>query len=191
MMLPNFRLSKERPLSERFRNKGMDTFHDAIRYVQKLPYGRNSTARRPSIILTEGKGTCSTKHACLKSLAEENEINSIDFHLAIYSMNAENTPKVKKVLQQYKLDYILEAHTFLFYDNERFDYTFPKASDKAWQKDILIETPIDADQIGDWKKEYHQSVLKSWLKREKLPYSLQEIWDIREECIAALSPVNK
>ncbi|RMB59508.1 hypothetical protein EAX61_07950 [Dokdonia sinensis] len=187
-MLPNFRLSNDKPLSERFRNKGMDTFHDAIRYVQKLPYGRNSSTRKASIILTEGKGTCSTKHACLKTLAEENEINSIDFNLAIYSMNGENTPGVGQVLKKYNLDYILEAHTYLSYDSERFDYTFQKANNRAWEKDILIEIPIDADQVGSWKKEYHQSVLKSWIKREKMPYSLDEIWDIREECIKALSP---
>ncbi len=186
-MLPNFRLTKDQPLSKRFNNKGIDTYHDAIRYIQKLPYGRNTTTENVTIILSEGKGTCSTKHACLKTLAEENEINSIEFHLSIYTMDSNNTPKVAKVLKKYKLDYILEAHTYLFYDNERFDYTFPESNKKPWENDILIETNIDADQVGAWKKEYHQSILKDWIKRENLNYSLDEIWAIREECIAMLS----
>ena len=53
-------------------------------------------------------------------------------------------------------------------------------------KDILIEIAIDTDQIGDWKKQYHQSVLEEWLKRDQLDYTLEELWRIRENCIAAL-----
>lgn len=185
-MLPNFRISEEGSVSDRFRKKGIDTFHDAVRYIHNLPYGRNRSPEKPFTIIVEGKGTCSTKHACLKLLAEENNINSIEFHMSIYSMNGVNTPGVGPVLDRYQLKYLLEAHTYLCYAGERFDYTHPETTDKPWENDILIEIAIDADQIGKWKKEYHRSVLADWIKRDKIKYTLDEIWKIREECIEAL-----
>lgn len=184
-MLPNFRISEEGSVSDRFRKKGIDTFHDAVRYIHNLPYGRNRSPEKPFTIIMEGKGTCSTKHACLKQLAEENNINSIEFRMAIYAMNGVNTPGVKAVLDHYKLAYILEAHTYLFYAGDRFDYTHPGINDMQWENDILIEIDIDADQIGNWKKEYHKSVLADWVQRD-IPYTVDEIWKIREECIQTL-----
>lgn len=185
-MLPNFRISEEGSVSDRFRKKGIDTFHDAVRYIHNLPYGRNRSPEKPFTIIIEGKGTCTTKHACLKLLAEENNINSIEFHMSIYTMNSVNTPAVKAVLDCYKLEYILEAHTYLCYAGNRFDFTHPGLNKKLWENDILIEVAIDADQIGDWKREYHKSVLIDWIKRDKIPYTLDEIWTIREECIKAM-----
>jgi hypothetical protein len=101
-------------------------------------------------------------------------------------MNGVNTPAVKAVLDRYKLEYILEAHTYLCYAGNRFDFTHPGLNEKLWENDILIEIAIDADQIGDWKREYHKSVLIDWIKRDKIPYTLDEIWKIREECIKAM-----
>lgn len=185
--LPNFNLTSGRPVSDQFLIKKIKTFHDAIRYIHGLPYGRNKNPHHISSIIREGVGTCSTKNSCLKTLAEENEIHSISLNLCIYTMTEKNTPGVGKVLNSYGLSYILEAHTFLSYDNERYDFTFPNNSKKLWEPDILIETTIDPDQILDYKASYHKSILKDWIQRDNIPYTLDKIWDIREACIQALS----
>ncbi|MBV1925442.1 MAG: hypothetical protein KUG49_02900 [Dokdonia sp.] len=185
-MLPNFRISEDGSVSDRFRKKGIDTYHDAVRYIHSLPYGRNRSPEKPFTIIVEGKGTCSTKHACLKLLAEENNINSIEFYMSIYAMDGVNTPGVGPVLERYNLKYIMEAHTYLSYAGERFDYTRPGVNDKLWESAILIEVALDADQIGDWKIAFHRSVLVDWIKRDNIKYSLDEIWKIREECLETL-----
>lgn len=187
MSLPNFNLTGGQPVSDEFIKKDIKTFHNAVRFIHNLPYGRNKTPQNIASIIKEGMGTCSTKHACLKTLAEENEIHSIRLSLCIFSMNKKNTPDVEEVLSTYRLSYILEAHTCLCYDNERYDFTFPGTNKKTWEPDILIETTIDPDQIFDYKVSYHKSILKDWIQRDNLPYSLDKVWEIREACIQALS----
>lgn len=189
-MLPNFRISEKGSVSDRFRKKDIDTFHDAVRYINSLPYGRNRNPEKPFTIIVEGIGTCSTKHACLKILAEENNINSIELHVSIYAMNGVNTPSAGKVLKRYNLKYLLAAHTYLSYAGKRFDFTHPGNNNNLWENDILIEIPLDSDQIGDWKNTYHKSVLIDWIKRDKIPYTLDEVWIIREKCIDTLGMIK-
>lgn len=187
MSLPNFNLTKGKPVSDEFIKKDIKTFHDAIRHIHSLPYGRNKTPEYIETVIIEGVGTCATKSSCLKTLAEENEIHSISLNLCIYPMNEQNTPGVGQVLDRYNLEYILEDHTFLSYANERYDYTFPNHSEKLWEPDILIEITIDPDQILDYKVSFLKSIHKDWIQRDHIPYTPEELWDIREQCIQALT----
>lgn len=184
-MIPNFNLTTSGHISNYFIGNEITTFYDAIKYVQKLHYGRSKLAY-PLNILEDKRGTCSTKHALIKELAQENNIHSIKLHMCIYPMKEKNTTGVGKILDRYKLDYILESHVYLYYDDERYDFTFPEKSDMKWENDILIETEIDVDQITDFKIEYHKNILQDWIKRDGLKFSLKEMWQIRESCIHAL-----
>ncbi len=187
MIVPNFNITPGNPIGDLFLQKNVKTFYDAIRYIHNLPYGRLENPLEFENILMEGKGTCSTKHALLKTLAEEHLIYGLQLSLAIYAMDDSNTPKVGPILKKYNLPYMLEAHTFLTYDDETYDYTFPKSYSLKWQESVLIQTTIDTDQIGEFKKEYHKSVLADWITRDKIPYTLEKMWSIREECIDALN----
>ncbi len=187
MSLPNFNLTKGNPVSDEFLKKNIKTFHDAIRYIHKLPYGRNKTPEIIESIIDEGIGSCATKCSCLKTLAEENEIHSIRLNLCIYPMNEQNTPGVGEILDRYELPYILEDHTFLSYANERYDYAFPNLVDKLWEPDILIEETIDPDQILDYKISFLKSIHKDWIQRDNIPYTANELWNIREQCLQALT----
>lgn len=184
-MIPNFNLAAGGTLSNYCILHDIKTFHKAIKYISQLDYGRSKLAY-PNNILEDKKGTCSTKHAFIKELAEENNIRSLKLQMCIYPMSEENTPGVGKVLERYKLDYILESHVYLSYDEERFDFTFPDRSEMKWENDILIETEIDIDQILDYKIMYHKNILLDWIERDKLDFNLKEIWQIRESCITAL-----
>jgi len=186
LMLPNFNLTSGGKLSDRLINKEITTFHKAVKYIHKLPYGRNTRPANYWTIIHEGRGTCTSKHAYLKALAEENDIYSIHLMMSIYMMNEGNTPGVGVILDSYNLEYIIEAHTCLCYDGDRYDYTFPNTINKPWEASLLSEESIDPDQIGEYKVNYHKSILKDWIKRDQIPFSLDEIWRIREECIAAL-----
>lgn len=184
-MIPNFNLTTSGTVSKYFIENEITTFYAAIKYIQQMPYGR-SKLNYPHNIIENKKGTCSTKHAFIKELAQENNIHSVKLHMCIYPMSEHNTPGVGKVLQRYKLDYILESHVYLSCDDKRYDFTFPDKSDIEWENDILMETEIDVDQILDYKINYHKNILKEWITRDKLDFSLKEIWQIRESCIHAL-----
>ena len=190
LLLPNFKLNPGGKLSDKLLAKGITTFHKAVHHVHQLPYGRNTRPANYWTIIHEGKGTCSSKHAYLKALSDENNIFSMQLLMCIYTMDKTNTPAVGTVLEKYQMEYILEAHNCLSYGESRFDFTFPDRMNTQWESGILSEEYIDPDQIGDYKKEYHQSMLEEWIKRNAIPYTLEQIWDIREECIAAIRALN-
>jgi hypothetical protein len=123
-MIPNFNFTAAATISNHFLEQDIHTFYDAIKHIRQLHYGR-SKLPYPLNIIEDKMGTCSTKHACIKELAEENNIKSIKLFMCIYPMSKENTPGVGKVLDRYKLDYILESHVYLSCGEERFDFTFP------------------------------------------------------------------
>lgn len=75
VLLPDFPIKPVGPVAEVFLHKQITTFHRAIKHVQQLPYGRIPTTDHCMKVLTEGKGTCSSKHALLKNLAMEHEFD--------------------------------------------------------------------------------------------------------------------
>ncbi len=184
-MMPNFNLAATGIISNHLVNKGITTFYEAIKHIRELDYGR-SKLPYPRNILEDNKGTCSTKHACVKELASENNIHSVKLCMCIYPMSEENTPGVGPILERYKLDYILEAHVYISYDDERFDFTFPHNNEMKWENDILIEQEIGVNQIFDYKLAYHKKILQDWITHDKINYDLITLWQIRESCIRAL-----
>lgn len=70
--LPDFALDASRPLGGRFAALGIHDYRAAARHVRSLPYGRNSDRSDWLLVLDEGRGACSTKHALLAELAREN-----------------------------------------------------------------------------------------------------------------------
>lgn len=123
--LPDFSLKVNGPVSRKIVEMDIHRFHDAIHFVRNLKYGRNSSKLKLTNVIDEDQGTCSTKHALIKTILNEHEVNSIHLMLGIYPMNDQNTPGVGHVLNKYQLDYIPEAHNYLKYRETRYDYTFP------------------------------------------------------------------
>jgi hypothetical protein len=190
-MLPDFTIQDNGAVSQQFQNLGIHSFLQASEYVQHLPYRRNSAPFPLENVLSEQCGVCSTKHALLKQLAMENGHPEIQLILGIYKMNEWNTHGVGPVLKKYGLDYLLEGHTYLKYEGQIFDYTKFNAN-LRFTDSLVDEISMQPDQIGPWKVEKHKDYLLKWLYESKLikKYSLEEIWRIREECIAAMFQVN-
>jgi len=76
---------------------GLQDFRKAAAYVNRMPYGRNANPKDALAVITEGRGTCSTKHALLRRLAMEQHLNIL-LVIGIYQMNQRNAPGVGKVL---------------------------------------------------------------------------------------------
>ncbi len=186
-MHPNFEIHAGNLVSDALLEKGITDFNNAATYISHLPYSRNKDKTNILCPLEEGVGTCGTKHALLKQLAIENQQEGFDLIIGLFRMNGQNTPKVKNTLSKYNLDYIPEAHNYLKYGDELIDCT-TAANDIQFVGDLLEETSISPEQITDYKVAYQRNFLAGWLEKQtSIPYSLDEIWTIREECIHALS----
>jgi hypothetical protein len=91
-------------------------------------------------------------------------------------------------LHNYNLEYIPEAHNYLKFKNQILDFTKKNSSENDFINDLLEEIEIEPHQINQFKIEFHRNYLRNWLaENPQIPYSLEELWKIREECIKALS----
>ncbi|PZU90212.1 MAG: hypothetical protein DI529_03295 [Chryseobacterium sp.] len=190
----NFNIVSDQEISQLFKQNNCSDFHSASEFIRNLPYRRNLNKDNLAAIFIDECGTCSTKHAVLKTLAEENNQPDFKLILGIFRMNGSNTPKIKSVLetlrepQSDKLEYIPEAHTYLKFRNLILDFTKKNSSENDFINELLEETEIQPHQINQFKIEFHKNYLKYWLlENPKISYSLDELWKIRELCIQALS----
>ncbi|WP_264564147.1 hypothetical protein [Flavobacterium sp. N3904] len=173
-------------LTQQIQNLGIDTWEDLLIYVKNIPYGRNTNRNDLSLVLKENKGTCSSKHAFLKEVANQNSIPNVKLIIGIYKMNETNT-KIGKILTDNNIDFIPEAHCYLKINNIRIDCTTPKSNFAKIEKDLLEEIEIEPFQVGKFKIEYHQNFFKKWLSNSNATSTFDQLWAIREQCIVFLS----
>ncbi|MFM9826412.1 hypothetical protein [Flavobacterium sp.] len=186
--LPNFEIKANGEISNEFLKINISTFQDACQFISRLPYGRNLDKNDLKTIFSENCGTCSTKHATLKKLAEENEFEGLKLMLGIFKMNAQNTPAITETLRENNLDFIPEAHNYLKFKNEILDYTKRNSSASDFEDSLLLEIEILTNQITNYKVEFHKKFLKKWLKENpEIEFDIQKIWKVREKCIEDLS----
>ena len=174
-------------LSKRLLEMEVFSFKGLIDYVQALPYGRNSNRANPDLVLEEGKGTCSTKHAFVKKVALEQELDKVRLFLCMFKMHAQNTPKIASVLTKDQLDYIPEAHCILKIGGGFLDITSNSSSYNKIKGDVIELKEIQPEQIGEFKVNYHKQFIKNWLIENNSNYTFSEFWQVREECIKVLS----
>jgi hypothetical protein len=149
--------------------------------VCELPYGRNDHPDDPLAVLTEQRGTCSTKHALLCRVAIEQGID-LALVLGIYEMNERNTPGVGSVLHRHGLKALPQAHCYLRVGDKRIDVSSQR--DRSGVEPIshfLHEEQIDPNQITTYKMGVHKRFLQPWItERQDLgELSLATIWAIR------------
>lgn len=178
---------ESKPISQKAIDLGISSFEELLHFVRHLPYGRTSDRSNPIQVLTELKGTCSSKHALIKMIAHEQGFNDVHLYLGIYKMNRQNTPGIGNTLLEHRLTYLPEAHCYLEIDGLRLDLTNAESSFDRVRKDILDEQEIQPEQIGKYKVKYHKRFLKYWIEQTRVPYRPKEVWAIREACIRKLS----
>ena len=183
----NFNITADKQLSRRANKLGLYGSEALIHFIQKTPYGRTSNRSDVSLVFSENRGTCSSKHALIKAIATENNVTDLDLVIGMYKMSETNTAKIGNVLSENGLDYIPEAHCYLKYNNQQIDITTNNSDFEIIKNAIIEEIPIQPIQIGNFKVEYHKAFLRNWLEENSSPFSFEEIWTIREQCISNLS----
>jgi len=173
-----------------FLRLSISDFQSAAKHLASLPYGRNREASSTLAVLTESRGTCSTKHALLRRLAIEQRLD-VTLWVGVYEMTAANTPGVARILQNYGLERLPEAHCYLRRGETRIDLTFADVPPLIGSDTFLYEEQIAPEQIGEYKKNLHFKFLERWAtQRSAKQYPADKLWQIREQCIDALSQEN-
>jgi hypothetical protein len=184
----NFDIKPVGTISSHFLANNISTFSEATQFVRQLAYRRNENKADLTTVFADNCGTCSTKHALLKQLADENNFTDLKLIIGLFRMNSSNTPKISETLKRHKLDYMPEAHNYLKYGNQILDFTNKTSKPADFENELIEETEIQTDQIADFKINYHKQYLTNWLdKHGALNLTLDELWKIREQCIVDLS----
>jgi len=187
MSLFNFVIKSANQHSSICRSQGITDWQALVAHVKNLPYGRNSNRKDFALVLKEGRGTCSSKHGLLSHVAQENQVENVKLMMGIFMMNELNMPKIKDVLNNHGLEAIPEAHCYISIDGVNMDITSAKTDVSMNHIMIVKEKEILPDDIHTKKVDWHQKQIREWMINKNLPYTFEEIWQIREECIEALS----
>lgn len=169
------------------RSIGIRTWDELKSYVRALPYGRNTNRKDLSLVISEKRGTCSSKHAFLKLIAKLNNIPNVELILCLYKMKLENTPGIGNYLKEAKLTYIPEAHCYLVDHGINLDLTNKNSTITRIEDDIIEEISIASHEVSEFKVNYHKDYLMQWIIKERIPLSFDQIWSTRELCIASLA----
>lgn len=182
---PNPAIQPIGAVGQAFLKQGITSLWEAIDFVHQLPYGRTTDRANYCQVLSEQRGACSSKHALIAALAEEQGV-PLQLTMGVFLLTAKNRPEISPILEAYSLDSIPEAHCYLTYKNHKLDITFPESSEFSFQAHLEQETQITPQQIGSFKVEQHQAFIKEWVKN-KPELSFDLVWAAREQWIHALS----
>lgn len=186
--MEDFDLTSGEIYSTAFREHGINSFNEACNFLAQLPYGRNANREDFGLVLSEGKGTCSSKHALLATLALENGHPEIELIAGIFLMNGETHSKLTHFFEDKTYTNIPECHCYLRFKGERFDFTDTSKRLERIIPKLVREQRIDPNQVSDWKIMIHKDYLQRWLTRNPaIQMTLDEMWKDREEAIALLS----
>jgi len=187
-VFPDIRIAEDGPVAKVFLDLGIKTLQEACRYVQALPYGYNSNRDELMILFKEKKGTCTTKHAVIGTLAQELAL-PVHKKVGIYAMTEEIVSGTDTLLAEFHLPYIPMLHCFLVYGKFRVDLTEGNSNGKKRPIEEFLHVQQVAPNISA-KDEYllYRKALKDIiLKRtELLGVELKHILHCREEGLKLL-----
>lgn len=163
------------------------TFHEAVVWVWKLPYGRTSDRSNYLLVPLEKKGACSGKHSFLAQMAIEQKI-PLHLTVGIFMMDQDNTPEIGSILENHGIRAIPEAHCYLSFQNEQYDFTkYEESVQPTPNLRFVYEETISPQQIGKYKNDLHRKWLEQWAIETHQLLSLDELWLLREKCIETIS----
>ncbi|MEP0264654.1 hypothetical protein [Dokdonia sp.] len=186
-MTPKYQLHSNDILTQHVKKHDVNSWEELVSFIRALPYGRNTNRTDLSLVIKEKKGTCSSKHAFLKKIADLNNIPSVKLILGMYKMSEANTPKIGAELTTHHLDYIPEAHCYLKINNKRVDITSSTSQFSNIEQDILQEREITPEQVAHFKVDYHKDYIKKWIIDQDTKFTFDALWKIRETCIKNLT----
>lgn len=175
-------------ISNTFLELEVGSFIKACAYVHQLPYGYNTDRDDLMSVFEDGKGTCTTKHAVIATLASELKLPIVK-QIGIYAMTERLVTGAEAILERYGLPYLPMLHCFLSDGTHRIDLTQGNANGKNGPIDDFLYIAQVEPNISA-KDEYllYRSALKDHiLSRDELnSIEMKTILKAREEGLALL-----
>ena len=143
--LPDAELHRDQPVSGAFLQRGVATFRDACRLVQRLPYGPNAHGQGAMALFGDGQGTCTTKHGTIVQLASECGLE-VGKTLGFYRLNEEIVTGIADILRPSGVAFVPSAHCFLESDGIYVDLTEGNRNGKNRtidQFDFIVRAPAE------------------------------------------------
>lgn len=151
-VLPDKPLARGSLVSDKFLSMGIKSFIDACRYVHELPYGYNTDRDDLMILFKEKKGTCTTKHAVIATLAGELGL-PIAKYVGIYAMTEEIVTGTNVILEKFSLPYVPMLHCYLVCGEYKVDLSEGNNNGKNRPiEDFLFAQKVDPNISA--KEEY-------------------------------------
>ena len=187
-LFPDKPIIGEGPMARTFLGLGIETFHQACRYVHQLPYGYNSDRDDLMILFKENKGSCTTKHAVIATLAAELDI-PIHKKVGIYAMTEALVTGTHDILARHRLPYVPMIHCFLDYQGHWVDLSEGNRNGKNGPIDNFLFTADVAAAISarDEYRLYRQALKDHVLPRPELEgIDMKTVLKAREAGLALL-----
>jgi hypothetical protein len=187
-VLPDKPITEAGPVSKKFLELGIESFHAACQYVEELPYGYNSNREDVMILFEENKGSCTTKHGVIAVLAEELSL-PVGKTVAIYALTEEIVMGADQILNKYALPYLPMIHCFLESGNHRVDLTEGNDNGKNKPLDEFLYTEKAGPMISgrDEYMIYRKVLTEDILQRDEMKgIDLRLILYAREEALKLL-----
>jgi hypothetical protein len=187
-VFPDKPIANGGPIARTFAGLGIGTFHEACRYVHRLPYGYNSDRDELMILFKEKKGTCTTKHAVIATLASELGL-PINKKVGIYAMTEALVSGTQEILARYRLPYVPMIHCFLNCQGRWVDLSEGNLNGKNGSIDHFLFSADVAATISakDEYRLYRQALQDNVLTRPELEGAdMKTVLKAREEGLAVL-----
>ena len=187
-VFPDRAITQTGPMGRIFTGLAIGTFHEACRWVQQLPYGYNSDRDDLMILFKEKRGSCTTKHAVIATLAAELAL-PIHKQVGIYAMTEALVTGTREILARYRLPYVPMLHCFLNYRDHRVDLSEGNRNGKNGPVDRFLFTADVSATISakDEYRLYRQALKGEILFRPELEgIDMKTMLKAREEGLALL-----
>jgi hypothetical protein len=187
-VFPNILIEDNGPMGRIFAELGLGTFHEACRWVHRLPYGYNSDRDDLMILFKEKMGSCTTKHAVIATLAAELDLPVLK-NIGIYAMTEALVTGTQEIMARYRLPYVPMVHCFLNFHDHRVDLSEGNDNGKNAPIDHFLFTAEVSAVISakDEYRLYRQALKEEVLSRAELEgIDMKTILKAREEGLVVL-----
>ncbi len=185
LLLPDFPITRPGRFSDYFIERHVASFHEVVRYLERLPYQRLNDPRDYELVLSEGGGTFTARHAILTQLANEQQVTGLALALCVYDLSGDHWTEVGNVLGQYGLHRLPEVCGCIKYRKQFYSLEDVTAAKSG----VVSAVDIVPVQIGNFKRRYHSNYLANWATLENTgqSWSVAQLWSIRDQCLSALA----
>ncbi len=185
--VPDLALTGDGPRARSFLALGIGSLHGAFDHVRRLPYAGNSSRTDPGIVLSEGRGTCCTKHALLAELGSELGLPELALVQCMFRMDDRTVPGIGAVLERFDLDWIPESHDFLRWRGEAIDVSSIRLGSE-YLEHVLEERVVAPSSIVHEKVADHRQYVDEWRRTSPDARGIDEatFWRAREACVVRL-----